>query len=124
MSNFQLDTLPQPLYGDHTHDFSSNGDVPHTTILPSSNDKTDTVAAVAGVGEFDAIDAVQFGHNAKTKGDLAARAGMEQNYLIPLDGEQPMTTKWEKYMSMVFRTDIHLLQFLAVPAQEGTGMPC
>jgi hypothetical protein len=123
MSNFQLDTIPQPLHGDHWHDLSSNGDVPHTTILSSSNDKVDTVAAAAGVGEFDAIDAIQFCHNAKTKEDLAARAGMEQNYLIPLDGEQPMTTKWEKYMFMVFRTYIHLFQHLPYRLPEGTGMP-
>lgn len=124
MSILQLDTLPQPLQGNHMLDMSSNGDISHSNTLHIPNDKGETVETAANVGDFNAIDALQFGHSAKTKEDLAARAGMEQNYIIPLDGEQPMTTKWEKYMFMVFRTGTHLLQCLPVPSQRKIGMPC
>lgn len=47
---------------------------------------------------------LEFGHaEPKTLADQSARAGMEQNYLIPSTGKEPVTGKWERISFMVFR---------------------
>jgi hypothetical protein len=61
-------------------------------------------AANYAIDAIDAIDAIISGLDGeKTQSDRAARAGMEQYYLIPTDGQQDLTTRWETYMFMLFR---------------------
>ena len=54
---------------------------------------------------FDHVEAQKF----ETHGGRAAQAGIaaiEQNHLIPIDGEEAETSKWEKYSFMVFRMSV------------------
>jgi hypothetical protein len=102
MSNTQMDTLPQPLSGDHTLNFSQ----PSANVSHAHEDKKDVIPsseAIAADVAVDNINAIEFGNEGKTRSDRAARAGMEQNYLIPTAGDEDVTTKWEKYMFMIFR---------------------
>jgi hypothetical protein len=88
-------------------------DIPLSALRPPpSEDRQDAKgtityeaeAAPAANDAIDAIDAIISGLDGeKTQSDRAAMAGMEQYYLIPTDGQQDLTTRWEKYMFMLFR---------------------
>lgn len=88
-------------------------DIPLSALRPPpSEDRQDAKgtityeaeAAPAANDAIDAIDAIISGLDGeKTQSDRAARAGMEQYYLIPTDGQQDLTTRLGKYMFMLFR---------------------
>ena len=59
-----------------------------TTISPV--DRIDKIVDIAHEENF-------------TVADRAARAIIEQSYIIPSTGAEAETTKWEKWMFMVFR---------------------
>jgi hypothetical protein len=105
MSNFQAHTLPDPLSGDFAVNLAPSPD--HAEVA-ETEDKIEVsqVEQTTEPTEIDAINVIdaEFGDPAtKSRSGRAARAGMEQNYLIPMDGDQDLVTKWEKYTFMVFR---------------------
>ena len=97
----------------------ANNEIPSPTERHAADDTRATPAIRSGpavahdeieletarkTAPVDIVNALEFGHEGKTRADQAARAGVEQHYLIPTSaGEQEVTSKWEKYSFMVFR---------------------
>jgi hypothetical protein len=81
------------------------GDQPPPSTLPASEHIVSFVQQETPGQEVDnKIDPIDFGHEGgNTLDDKAARAGIEQLYLIPTTGVEEVTSKWEKWTFMVFR---------------------
>ncbi len=79
----------------------------HGGQAPVSTDKKEEAELRVADGQIEhleQIDVVHFGHEGgKTTSDRAARAGIEQIHIIPSTGREGVTTRWEKWMFMIFR---------------------